>query len=566
MVLSVLLVAQFLWLVPDARARRHDRDRDRDRDAKNLGAAVAPLRLVPTGSRAISVRGLHTFLGRIELGAAGDGLVVVNELPLERYLLGLNEVPLEWPMEALRAQAVAARTYALDTLGRAPAGAAATYGFDICASIQCQVFSGADVIALDHGARWIEAVESTKQQAMLYDGAPILARYHSTSGGVTLNNSQAFPLERDYPYLRSVPSTTEEASPLFRWRVVFAMKDLQRILRDAGWWGPRLGELRSVRSIPSRRGFHYPDVLFKGGKGLIVRTAEELREVVRHTAPRLFPARYPSPAATASGRLPESFPSNRLEIATRGRSVVVDGRGWGHGVGMSQWGAHGLARQGASYTRILSHYYSGVTIEQLADPGRIEVGVDWAREAITATGSFRIVDGRGEVLVDDALGEWGFRWAGAGTVAIEPPRGFGLPLRVGIVDAPREVAVGESAFITIALSRPAEVRAVIVAPPGLQDPGTKVKSAGRQRIAWFAPTEPGRYEVRVRASTAAARRASDPVAILVREPPAPQAAGTEDRRVNGEPVSSSPPAWVVVGALALVVSLAIALFAGTIKR
>ncbi|MGH2746719.1 MAG: hypothetical protein ACRDKB_02195, partial [Actinomycetota bacterium] len=173
-------------------------------------------------------------------------------------------------------------------------------------------------------------------------------------------------------------------------------------------------------------------------RGDLTRTAEELREVVRTVAPEMFPARYPSRAPTTSGRLPETFPSNRLQIETRNKTVTVLGRGWGHGVGMSQWGAHGLARAGASYGEVLAHYYSGVTIEDVPDPGPIEVGVDWGRRSVRVAGSFRIEDGRGRTLVRRALGTWGFEWAGTGAVSIDPPKGYGLPLRVGIVGAPQQ--------------------------------------------------------------------------------------------------------------------------------
>ncbi len=410
----------------------------RERKQRKLGAAVAPIRLIPNSGEPISIAGLHRYFGTIGLGSASDGIVVTNRLPLERYLLGLNEVPAEWPVEALRAQAVAARTYALWTLREPPGGAAAVYGFDICASVQCQVFSGAEVVATEDGPRWAQAVEGTAGEAILYGGAPILARYHSTSGGLTLANPQAFPGEPDYPYLRPRSSTTEIASPLYRWVVEFRLGDLQAILGRAGWWNRSLGRLRRVGTIPSRTGLHYPDVIFAGTRGDLTRTAEELREVVRTVAPEMFPARYPSRAPTTSGRLPETFPSNRLQIETRNKTVTVLGRGWGHGVGMSQWGAHGLARAGASYGEVLAHYYSGVTIEDVPDPGPIEVGVDWGRRSVRVAGSFRIEDGRGRTLVRRALGTWGFEWAGTGAVSIDPPKGYGLPLRVGIVGAPQQ--------------------------------------------------------------------------------------------------------------------------------
>lgn len=482
---------------------------------KELGAAVAPLRLVPKAGSTVAVSGLHSYFGSIELSAASDGLVVSNRLPLERYLLGLAEVPLSWPDEALKAQAVAARTYALYTLAEPPGGSAAVYGFDICASVQCQVFSGADVVAPLLGARWRAAVANTAGQAVVYQGQPILARYHSTSGGQTLDNPQAFPTEPAFPYLRSVPSPTEQASPLFRWIVDFPLKRLQRILKAGEMWDPSLGRLVEVTSRESSAGFHYPDLVLRGRAGSTVITAEEFRTMAREVAPRLFPDEYPSPGGTSSGRLPETLPSNRIDAYTRGRVVRIVGRGWGHGVGMSQWGAHGLASRGANYVDILTHYYTGVQIARVEDPGPIEVGVDWGRSSVSVTGEFEIVDGRGETLVRNALGTWNFGWAGAGAVEIDPPQGYGLPLRVGIVRAPKRVQVGESVYLTVALSRPARVRTITQAATAYEDPGVRIAGAGRRRIVWPAPLEEGRFSVRVEARAGPTRSRTRPVEIEV---------------------------------------------------
>ncbi|MFP5352389.1 MAG: SpoIID/LytB domain-containing protein [Actinomycetota bacterium] len=531
---------------------------------KELGAAVAPLRLIPTGSSPISVRGLHGYFGSIELGAASDGIVVSNRLPLERYLLGLAEVPLSWPEEALKAQAVAARTYALYTLAQPSGGSAAVYGFDICASVQCQVFSGADVVAPLLGARWRAAVEQTAGQAVTYQGSPILARYHSTSGGQTLDNPQAFPTEPAYPYLRSVPSPTEQASPLFRWTVDFPLKRLQRILSAGGMWEPQLGRLVEVGSRPSSSGFHYPDLVLRGRKGSHVVTAEEFRTMVREVAPRLYPGNYPSLGPTSSGRLPETLPSNRIDAFTRAGTVRVIGRGWGHGVGMSQWGAYGLASRGASYLEILTHYYTGVEVGSVDDPGPIEVGVAWARPSVTVDGEFEIVDGRGRTLVKDGIGSWTFHWAGAGVVEIDPPQGYGLPLTVGIVKAPKRVQVGESVYLTVALSRPARVRTVTKAATAYQDPGVRIAAAGRRRIVWPAPLEEGRFSVRVEARAGSTRSRTRPVEIEVfSKPLAAEPESPEDRpRSEGE--GSMP--WVPLAAGAAAILLGLAVAAGVRRR
>jgi stage II sporulation protein D len=547
--LLVLVVAALL-LGPLQEARRARAEPGR------LGAAETPLRLVPLSRDPIQVHGLHGFLGTVELDAAGDGLVVVDRLPLERYLLGLNEVPTDWPMEALRAQAVAARTYALWTLDHGPGGDAAVYGFDICASIECQVFSGADVLSTEDGDRWMEAVKSTSGKTILYEGRPILARYHSVSGGRTFANSDAFSGERDYPYLRPVVSPTEQASPLFRWRVTFEIDKLQAMLEQWGWWETRHGRLQDVRTVTSRSDSPYPDVVLSGKRARIVRPVDSLREVVRELGPSMFPETYPSLWPTSTGRLPETLPSERVSMRTRRKVVVVKGRGWGHGTGMSQWGAYGLARQGADHEAILQHYYSGVTLGDGRWPGPVEVGVDWSLPRTSATGSFRIEDAGGRVLVPRALGTWGFDWAGENVVAIDPPRGAFLPLEVGIVEAPERVRAGSRARLTIALSRPARIAAL----PGEGKTGAKLAAAGRRRLLWRAPSEPGAYSVRVRASTGGRARHSESVRIEV--------VGTASERRFEPPTAPSTPGYLGFMAVALVVLIAggATIFVVTIRR
>lgn len=487
------------------------------------GALVGPVRLVPRGGEAIAVSGLHRYFGQIGITPASDGLVVTNRLSLERYLLGLNEVPPGWPEEALRAQAVAARTYALWTLSRPRAGAAATYGFDICASVECQVFSGADVVATPDGRRWAAAVQDTAGEAVLYEGAPILARYHSTSGGVTLDNSQAFPGERDYPYLQGVPSTTEQGSPLYRWKVGFPLHHLQAMLARGGVWTKGHGVLRRAVTVPSSFGFHFPDVLLSGSRRNLRIDAESLRDIVRVQAPALYPGVYPSRWFTTSGRLPETLPANRIEIVTRKRVAVVTGRGWGHGTGMSQWGAHGLALAGATYRAILGRYYTGTVVDPIEGPRSISVGVAWGRPSVVATGAFDVVDGRGHVVVRDALGSWTFSPGGGGVVTVDPPQGHSLPLRVGIVKAPKRASPGERVAITFALSKPARLQV---------DSGeASVRRAGKGIVFWKAPREPGSYEVTLVASAGPRESEERRVAIQVvpDDEPAAQTPAPDDR-------------------------------------
>ena len=520
---------------------------------RSFGAVAPPVRLIPK-SETLGVQGLHDYFDTVEIGAASDGLVVSNRLTLERYLLGLNEVPTEWPAEALRAQAVAARTYALWTLSQPPGGSAATYGFDICATVECQVFSGAEVVQLASGARWAQAVVDTAGTAVLYDDRPILARYHSTSGGTTFDNPDAFPEEPDYPYLKAVPSTTETASPVYRWRVTFTLDRLTAILRHGGTFTRRV---LSVRTVAPQDGGPYPDVVITGrtpqGRTSVRMPADSFRDAVREEAPALYPDLYPSAWHTTSGRLPETLPSERIEVATKGGRVVVNGRGWGHGTGMSQWGAYGLAQQGATFDQILTHYYTDVSIGRINTEVPIEVGVATGQPSVAVSGDFSIIDGAGNTIVRDALGTWNFTDAG-GAVGIDPPPGFGLPLEVGIVRAPKRVDVGEPVFLTIALSRPAQVRAETVGDPE-RNPRTRVKEAGKRRITWLAPLEAGSYRVRVRAAIGGTKRFSKPIGITVRDRPvAAQPPQPEEDPGSG----SGRSLWFALGAVAFVGIVSIA--------
>jgi stage II sporulation protein D len=555
-VVCLAVAASAFWPVPAHPAPK-----------KNLGAAVAPITLVPRGGSTIALGGLHRYFGSVQIGSAGDGLVLVNELPFERYLLGLNEVPVTWPEEALKAQAVAARTFALYTLSEPKRPDAAAYGFDICATDQCQVFSGADVVDLPDGQRWTGAVAATAGQVALYDGNPIFARYHSTSGGRTLSNSEAFPGEINYPYLQPVSSTTEQESPLYRWRVEFPLRDLQSILERVGWWKRVFGRVKTVHTLRSAGDSINPNVVIKGPGARVSLPAADLRDFVRTVAPAMFPGRYPSSAPTSSGVLPETFPSHRITVTTRGGIVHVLGRGWGHGAGMSQWGAHGLAQEGASYTDILSHYYTGTTVGSAPMPQLVRVGLGWALPSATASGDFEIVDGAGRTLVRRALGSWGFRWTGSGAVAIDPPRGYGLPLRVGIVDSPEAVEVGDSTFITVALSRPAKVQPVTSAPAPRERYPARIEEAGRRRIPWLAPLEPGSYRVVVRASTGATVKKSRPVRILVREPDLDIAVDSPPQQ-SAESDEAEGLSWLPVGAVIFLGLVTLAAFgvAGKIER
>jgi stage II sporulation protein D len=178
-----------------------------------------PVTLRPLGGGLLVVGG-KSYRGALRIVTSGKKLQLVNVLPLETYLLGVvpGEMPKEWPLDALKAQAVAARTYAVANLvtGRA---------FDLYSDARSQVYYGADAEAPGP----TRAVTETRGQVLTYDGAPAETYYFSSSGGKTLSALDAFG--QDLPYLRSVDDPWDEISPNHRWQTrVLGAQQLARRL------------------------------------------------------------------------------------------------------------------------------------------------------------------------------------------------------------------------------------------------------------------------------------------------------------------------------------------------
>src|SRR5687768_17111358 len=184
---------------------------------------------------------LHArYRGTVEVVRASDGsLSLIGELDFEDYLKGIAEVPRDWPMEALKAQVVAARTYALNRM----IGGSGSGEYDLCATTECQVYVGMKVEAGPFGEHWVRAVEETSGEALLYRGQPASTYYSSTSPGRTFDVEDVFGGE-PLPYLRGGPEDDDHASPLSRWNVVVPFDDLARFLSVEGLWGS--GPIRGV--------------------------------------------------------------------------------------------------------------------------------------------------------------------------------------------------------------------------------------------------------------------------------------------------------------------------------
>lgn len=487
---------------------------DRPEDVQGYHQSVE---LVPAGEEVLRWDG-NRYGGRLEVRAGADGLVVVEHLPPETYLLGIQEVPFSWPMEALRAQAVAARTYLAWTVSRGRAGAGATYGFDICATDACQVYDGLDQIDQPRGARWAEAVRSTEGEVLVFEGRPAQALYSSTSGGRTRSVQDVFEDSPPLPYLQAVDSPDED-SPFVSWQVELASWKLADVLRAAGHLvGPDVSEVEVLETDDGDGPWR---VRLVTGAGAEVLSLDQFRRALNRYGPRQhpgdLPARRPEGGSYPQVLLSSTF-SVRLEHRTAEqfrpgfplleRIFVFEGRGWGHQVGMSQYGAKAMAERGNAYPDILAHYYGGLRPRPAAEllPEEVAVGLGWGlREvSISSAGPVSLRAG-GEELVSGALGTWTFRFD-RGLVAVVPPEGFGLPPSLTRVEAVSPVPLGRAAVIRGVLSTPAELRLVVFRGAAVVDvTEPRVHEAGPVVLLWDgevggAPAPPGAYRVLIEGS------------------------------------------------------------------
>ena len=328
------------------------------------GAATVPTETLeitsPDPLALVQVNG-RPYRGAITVLRDRAGVTVVDQVPMETYLAGVvsAEMGRRSPadQEALRAQAVVSRTYALRNMRRWRA-----QGFDLYATVADQVYGGSASETPEGRA----AVEATRGRILTYGGVPIDAFFYSTCGGRTADGTEVFRAA-DRPYLRSVADVADDGvaycsiSPRFRWHEEWSGEVLRTILArtlppvaaqsGAAEAAADLSEVRDVRisyRTPSGRvgqltvGLRRGDVRVEG---------PSVRQVLRPTTGELLRSSTFSLTVTGAGR--------------RVTRLAADGAGAGHGVGFCQWGAVGRSRAGQDYQRILSAYYPGATLERL---------------------------------------------------------------------------------------------------------------------------------------------------------------------------------------------------------
>jgi stage II sporulation protein D len=279
--------------------------------------------LEPTAGGYIFI-GDRWYRGRVLLlpGTSG-GVTAVNFVDLELYLYSVlgGEMPASWPPEALKSQAVAARSYALYRRSRSQ-----NQPYDVVSTTASQVYKGLESEAVSTRA----AVDATRNQVLTYNGQIIEAVFHSSSGGYTENVEDVW--SQALPYLRAVQDY-DAGAPVYQWSVSLPLADFASRISGVG----NLIAAVPERTTPQGR---VVSLRLQGDAGSRLISGNEVRQAL-------------------------NLRSTLFSISVAGDTVNISGRGYGHGLGMSQWGAHNLARQGRSYQEILTHYYRGATLSQV---------------------------------------------------------------------------------------------------------------------------------------------------------------------------------------------------------
>lgn len=357
------------------------------------------------------------YRGYFRLVSEGRGFNVVNILNVEDYLKGVlkMEVNPAWPIESLKAQAIIARTYAFRSRNKHGSN-----GFDLCATNHCQVYRGVNA----EDPILSRAIDSTRGIVLKYQGSFAATFYHSDSGGCTADVASVWG--SNIPYLRAKPEPVFYESPYSRWQVTLGLSEIQRILSSKGI---NLGTLVSIEISSVDTAGRAEMITLKGSAGSNTMRSSLFRTYLgsdrikstfftiggeKTSIASSQSTSHSSYALNANDPVPLTPQDEQLLISLTRKgvfnseelmdmllkperrsihlknalqrqsgcslpsitpastsmsnkdSMTFTGKGWGHGVGMSQWGAKSLAETGWDYIRILQHYFPGTVFEKVS--------------------------------------------------------------------------------------------------------------------------------------------------------------------------------------------------------
>ncbi len=289
------------------------------------------IRIYPKKYSIIYINGkLRKFRGYIDISAQNNNtLLIVNTINIEYYLRGVlyHEMPFYWPIEALKAQAVAARTYALYRMKENR-----SHTYDVTSDIYSQVYGGRNA----ERYRTNVAIRKTRGEVLLYKGDIIPAYFHSNCGGHTEDANELWGY--NIPPLKGRICKFCKSSPHSKWKKNFRLKDIQDKLNQNGYHLGLIKEIKIIKRDNSGR-VKELQIICRDGKSITI-SGKKFREIIG----------------------PNNIKSNLYNVIMKGYYFDLIGKGWGHGVGMCQWGAYNMAKQGYKYKEILQYYYPGTNI------------------------------------------------------------------------------------------------------------------------------------------------------------------------------------------------------------
>lgn len=379
-----------------------------------VGASTLSLPVLCRSSSLVKWQG-KPYRGDIRLQKGSNGMAAVNVIPVEDYLRGVlkMEINPSWPMEAVKAQAIVARTYALSHRGRDVAR-----GYDFDNTNRSQVYRGVNA----EDSRADKAISATRGLVLAWNGKLALTPYHADSGGWTADVRDVWGGQR--PYLVCAQEPFASRSPYSNWTVTLSPGQISKALSKMG---VNVGAVQAVQVSAQDAGGRAVRLLVSGSRGQATVKANAFRmalgsKVLRSTffqiggagscAVSSRPALDTGAVMTHVGDTQEDLlvqltqqgaftteelmdmllhPGKRDEylqravqgkkkvssapakpsrgsgafVAVPGRGFQVRGKGWGHGVGMSQWGARAMAQNGWKVKEILGHYYPGTMVKKV---------------------------------------------------------------------------------------------------------------------------------------------------------------------------------------------------------
>jgi len=362
-------------------------------------APVLPPGPPPPGNPAnwLTSDSIGSYRGALNVTRDGPNVAVIDDVGFQDYLLGLSEMPRTWPLPALEAQVVAARTYALWHVLAAPPSPWKNAGAQICASDSCQVYRGLGAEQAKGSNQWATAVAATADQVLLWHRLVVFPAYGSRDGGQTVSGG--------VPWLPAVADPDDATSPLHHWQ----------------WSAP-------LQALEATLGITAPDHLtaLVTQNGQVVATVTHADGSTTNTAfdPAAFyqtlNKTFPAPAG-----LPRPLPSRRFSVSSSSGQVAFDGSGFGNLVGLSQYGALGKALKGMAAPDILASYYGGlrpVVLPATQMPASIlvEIGSGRPQLKVWAPGPLRVLDASGKVLAVTTGGAWTVTADRGGALRVEP--------------------------------------------------------------------------------------------------------------------------------------------------